>query len=102
MQAVHTSSLLSRKQPCLLASQPCALTRHSPHTTTSKLPGTQLAMADDDLFGFFNELKEVKPPAEEEAGGGGGGGKDEGVQHIGPANPPGGTGKRARGKGGFH
>ena len=53
-------------------------------------------MADDDLFGFFNELKEVKPPVEGEAGGGGG--KEEGQQHIGPVSPPGTTGKRARGK----
>ncbi len=58
-------------------------------------------MVDDDLFGFFNELKEVKPPVEEEAAGGGGGSNDEGVQHIGPATPPGANGKRARGKGDF-
>jgi len=57
-------------------------------------------MADDDLFGFFNELKEVKPPPEEEEAGGGGKGGGE-QQHIGPASPPGATGKRARGKKGL-
>ncbi len=58
-------------------------------------------MADDDLFGFFNELKEVKPPAEEEEEEAGGGREGGEQQHISPASPPGGTGKHARGNRGL-
>ena len=57
-------------------------------------------MADDDLFGFFSELKEVKPTDEEAACAtelSTAAGTGKGTQQ-GPASPPGGSGgKRPRG-----
>lgn len=73
-------------------------TQSPPHIKYRHSQPASIAMADDDLFGFFNELKEVKPPVLEEYEAAPGGGGKEGQQHIGPASPPGATGKRARGK----